>query len=323
MTKSCFFLAADARYFPYACLAARRVLDVSLPIDGFILQMNVGVADLAAAQQLLDDRVRIVDLSELMRSVTFAPGHLSIAVYMRLFIDEISEFAPYERVAYLDSDVLFNRSIVDLVETPLDAPLLAAHDVQSYFEPKYRALLSMKPGAPYFNSGVLSLDLPRIRKDGLLARARYFASRGVNGLDQGALNVAFEGKWQTMHPSWNVMTSYNWQVPFEKAYARHFSWGKPWDKVPLGVELAALDIYRDLAKNTRWWAAFQRRVPFERGVMKRFVRRFDTVGSLLTSRERIRRRARYDGERVHEMFARQAEEGAMAAQFPEVLGGFG
>ncbi|MGT2468247.1 hypothetical protein ACVOMV_31095 [Mesorhizobium atlanticum] len=37
MMKSCFFLATDAGYFPYACLTARRILDVSTPIDGFML----------------------------------------------------------------------------------------------------------------------------------------------------------------------------------------------------------------------------------------------------------------------------------------------
>lgn len=322
MTKSCFFLAADAKYFPYACLAARRVLDVSPSIDGFILQMNVGAADLAAARRLLADRVSVIDLSQMMQNVRFSPGHLSLAVYMRLFVDEIAEFAPYGRVVYLDSDVLFNRSIVDLIETPLNAPLLAAHDVQSYFEPRYRERLSMQPGAPYFNSGVLLLDLPWIRRDGLLATARHFASLRVNGLDQGALNLAFEGKWQTLHPSWNAMTNYSWQIPFGSAFARHFSWGKPWDKVPLGVERAALGIYRDLASGTPWEAVFKRRVPFERGQIKRFIRRFDKIGSLLTNRERLRRRARYDGRKVYEIYARQAEEGAMAAQFPEVLGGF-
>lgn len=322
MTKSCFFLAADARYFPYACLAARRVLDVSPPVDGFILQMDVGAHDLAAARRLLGERVGIIDLSQMMKSVAFSPGHLSLAVYMRLFVDEMAEFSPYERVAYLDSDVLFNRSILDLIETPLNAPLLAAHDVQSYFEPGFRKRLSMPPGAPYFNSGVLLLDLPRIRKDGLLAEARHFASLHVDGLDQGALNLAFQGKWQTLHPSWNVMTNYSWQLPFAEAFARHFSWGKPWDKVPIGVERVALDIYRDLARDTPWSAPFQRRPPFERGLMKRFVRRFDKIGAMLNSRERLRRRARYDGRKVHEIFARQAQEGALAAQFPEVLGGF-
>lgn len=323
MIKSCFFLAADARYFPYACLAARRILDVSTPIDGFILQMDVGSADLATARHLLTDQVRIIDLSGMMRGVAFDPGHLSLATYMRLFADEIPELLPYERAAYVDSDVLFNRSIVDLTDTPLNAPLLAAHDDQAYFDPKYRERLSMQAGAPYFNAGILLFDLPRVRREGLLKTARHFASHHVYGMDQGALNQTFEGKWQTMHPLWNVMTNYSWQVPFDQAFARHFSWGKPWDTVPLGVEPAALDVYRNLAKGTSWGVPFQHRYPFKRGGMKRLVRRFDIVGGLLTGRERLRRRARYDGKKMHQIYARQAEEGAMAVQFPEVLGGFG
>jgi hypothetical protein len=64
------------------------------------------------------------------------------------------------------------------------------------------------------------------------------------------------------------------------------------------------------------------RIPFERGVMRRFARRFDGIMGMLPNKDRYRRRARYDGSKVHKMYAEHALAGAMAVQFPEVLGGF-
>jgi len=321
MTNSCFFLAADAKYFRYACLAARRILDVSRKArPGFIMHVGASHDDIDIADRLLKDRIRIVDVSNFMADsgYRFRPG--SVAPFIRLFADRFPEFAPYDRIAHIDCDVLFNRDIADLVDQPIHAHLLAAHDDYMYFRPGYRKEMSMQPGAPYFNSGIIVFNMPPVRVQDLLKQARKLAVDGQMN-DQNALNVVFEGKWQTMHPNWNLMSNGTNEFRFSQAYARHFAGGKPWGN-QVGVEPDALRIWRDLAKGTPWDKPFRQRIPFERGVMKRFIRLFDAVAGLL-GKDVQRRRARYDGRKMYEIYARQADEGAMAVQFPEVLGGFG
>ncbi|MDX8517325.1 glycosyltransferase family 8 protein [Mesorhizobium dulcispinae] len=313
-------MAADSNYFPYACLTARRILDVSAPIDGFILHVKVHQSDLQVARRLLGNRVALLDVSDFMDRVGFRFGTYSIAAYVRLFADLLPQFDGYGRVAYTDCDVLFNRDINDLACQGLDAPLLAAHDDYMYFRPSYRKSLGMQPGAPYFNSGVVVFDMDAVRTEGLLERTRQTAVHGKMN-DQNALNVAFEGKWQTMHPNWNLMSNGTRDYRFSQAYARHFAGGKPWGN-QIGVEPEALKVWRDLAKGTPWGKPFEQRVPFERGVMKRFTRRFDVIAGLF-GKDVQRRRARYDGAKMHLIYARQADAGEMAVQFPEVLGGFG
>ncbi|PBB34472.1 glycosyltransferase [Mesorhizobium sp. WSM3868] len=321
MTNSCFFLAADAKYFPYACLAARRILDVSRKTTpGFIMHLGANEDDVGIAYRLLKDRVRIVDVTNFMADsgYRFRPG--SVATFIRLFADRFSEFAIYDRIAHIDCDVLFNRDIADLVDQPIHAHLLAAHDDYMYFRPGYRDEMSMQPGAPYFNAGIIVFNMRPVREEDLLKQARKLAVDGQMN-DQNALNVAFEGKWQTMHPNWNLMSNGARDYRFSQAYARHFAGGKPWGS-QIGVELEALKIWRDLAEDTPWNKPFRQRLPFERGITKRFLRRFDAVGGLFGN-DVHRRRARYDAAKMHRIYARQAEEGAMAVQFPEVLGGFG
>lgn len=320
MQRPCYFLAADRKYFPYACLAARRILDVSAPIDSFILHVKADESDIQVARRLLGDRVALLDVTDFMERVGFRFGTYSIAAYVRLFADLLPQFDGYGRIAYTDCDVLFNRDINDLACQELDAPLLAAHDDYMYFRPSYRKTFRMQPGAPYFNSGVVVFDMDVVRVEGLLERTRQTAiHREMN--DQNALNVAFEGKWQTMHPNWNLMSNGARDYRFSQAHARHFAGGKPWGS-QIGVELEALKIWRDLAEDTPWNKPFRQRLPFERGITKRFLRRFDAVGGLFGN-DVHRRRARYDAAKMHRIYARQAEEGAMAVQFPEVLGGFG
>ncbi|WP_027165634.1 glycosyltransferase [Mesorhizobium sp. WSM3224] len=317
--KSCFFLATDAGYFPYACLTARRILDVSTPIDGFLLHTGANEPDLEVARHLLKGSVDLVDVTDFMASFGFRFGTYSIAAYVRLFADQLPVFEPYDRIAYTDCDVLFNRDINDLAGQRLRAPLLAAHDDYMYFRPSYRQNLKLAPGAPYFNSGVVVFDMNAVRDNALLERTRKTAIDGKMN-DQNALNVAFEGKWQTMHPNWNLQSLGTSEFRFSQAWARHFAGGKPWGN-QVGVELDALGIWRDLARDTPWAKPFEQRIPFERGVTKRFFRRFDALAGFF-GKDVQRRRARYDGTKMHRIYARQADEGAMAVQFPEVLGGF-
>src|SRR5262245_8544776 len=205
----CFFLASDATYFPYACLAALRALELSArPMAGFILQVGTTETDRAIAAELLGPNVSLVDASNFLHGLAYRyDTRITKAAYLRLFPDLLPEFGPYSRVIYLDCDVLFNRDPSELASIDLRAPLLAAHDLTAYYDLGYRDRLPVRPGAPYFNSGVMVFDMPAVRKAGLLEAARHFAENFPEQCvqhDQDALNVAFEGKWQTLHPLWNA-----------------------------------------------------------------------------------------------------------------------
>jgi len=326
--EACYYFAADGKYFPYACLAARRVLDVSgAATPGVILQTGVGREDLEVATALLGNHVAIVDMSSALDGFSFNTDRLGLAAYMRLFVDLLPVFQPYSTLVYADCDVLFNRSVADLAATPLNGALLAAHDEQQYYDPKYRTRLPLGPGAPYFNSGVLVFNMEQVRGEGLLEQTRRFAQERRDICfqhDQDALNVVFEGRWQTMDPRWNAMTNFNSQIPFADAFARHFSWGKPWSK-PLGVETQALSIYREMARNTPWADRFDHSSVANRAryLFKRLSRKFDGPLGFLTGKEKLRKRALYNSRHSREAFGAQAAKGVIAGSFPERQIGLG
>ncbi|MES0133546.1 hypothetical protein NKJ88_01070 [Mesorhizobium sp. M0016] len=321
--RSCFLLAADKEYFPYACLAMRRILDVSASgTPGFLFHLGgIDSSDMFVGNRLLGDGVEIVDVSTFMAEAGSKFRKSSPAAFIRLFADRLPQFHSFDRIAYADCDVLFNRDIADLAGQDMHAPLLAAHDDYMYFRPRYRSTLGLRPGAPYFNSGVVVFNMPLVREQGLLSRSRQVAiERQCN--DQNAMNIAFDGAWQTMHPNWNLMSKRTRKHRFSGAYCRHFAGGKPWGN-QVGVESDALAVWRDLAKETPWGAPFRQRIPFERGLTKRILQKFDGLAGAVLGNELYKRRARYDGDKMYGIYAEHAEAGLMAVSYPEELGGFG
>jgi lipopolysaccharide biosynthesis glycosyltransferase len=325
-SSQCFVLACDGNYFPYACLAALRACEVgSKALRGYILHAGASPDQLRIAAGLLGDRVELIEAADLIDGLPHRYSErITQAAYLRLFIDLVPQFEPYSRVIYFDCDVLFNRDPAELASIDMQAPLLAAHDLPSYYDLEFRKRLPLQPGAPYFNSGVLVFDMPAVRRLDCLERARRFAAEFPDICiqhDQDALNVAFEGRWQTLHPLWNAMTNLHWMPPLSATFARHFSSRKPWSKNPVGVELDAIAIYRRLAAGTEWAARFPEPSLLTTFTlaMKSYERRARGTLVNVWPHERRLRRARFDRNlpSIVALLADQADRRLGALPFPE------
>jgi lipopolysaccharide biosynthesis glycosyltransferase len=194
-------------------------------------------------------------------------NHLNLVTYLRLFMPALLP-AETERVLFLDADMLIQRDLAELWRTELEgAPIAAVHD---YFTPylntreaigrasicdrhpdkchpvpNYREL-GLSGTAPYFNAGVMVVNLARWREMDVLGRATQLVRNNwehVRYCDQYALNVLFSQQWKQLDPRWNQNSNlWVWRGPEEGAfdmeqYRRlrddpwivHFTWlTKPW-----------------------------------------------------------------------------------------------
>ena len=119
---------------------------------------------------------------------------------------------------------------------PRSAPVVAAYDLHLMVDMSYRDRLGMK--GPYFNSGVLALDLKAIRAGRIFDQARRYAITHADRCrmhDQDALNAVLDGNWQVLGWRWNAMNYLSNLMP-RKAFIRHFSGYKPWTPKKVGVE---------------------------------------------------------------------------------------
>jgi lipopolysaccharide biosynthesis glycosyltransferase len=119
------------------------------------------------------------------------------------------------RAVYLDADTVVLEDIYPLWTIDLEGFALAA--VRDYLPCISDAVenwaeLQLKPNAPYFNSGVLVVDLDQWREQRIAERVLSVCRENQEHLcaqrkwpqhDQYGLNVVLHGQWKPLHQIWN------------------------------------------------------------------------------------------------------------------------
>ena len=118
------------------------------------------------------------------------------------------------KLIYLDADLMFNRDIKELWNIDIkDYSLAAVKDVifdNGIVQPKF-VKEGIVPKDRYFNSGLLIMNLDKIRQRGdLLELALEFLNNNPDSAlpDQDALNYYFNSTTLFLDKSWNVFTQY-------------------------------------------------------------------------------------------------------------------
>jgi lipopolysaccharide biosynthesis glycosyltransferase len=162
-------------------------------------------------------------------------GDYSAANYWRLLIPSL---VPERKAIYLDCDLLVTCDLRPLFEVDLDDAWLGGRIDR---EAGRDSRIVRPQHEPYINSGVLLLDLDRLRSEDFLARSRATYethAAQVQWADQCVINKAAEGRKLLLEQRWNVMahekagTSLSAQArlePFDGTGILHFSGRiKPW-----------------------------------------------------------------------------------------------
>ena len=141
------------------------------------------------------------------------PSFNSQATFCRYLAAELMPGS--HRCVYIDGDTIVRRDPRPLAETDLAghtlgavrsrvAPFVASPGgVRSWFE------IGLPGAAPYFNAGVLVMDLDRWRSEDVSARlTRFLVQHGATTWfsDQEALNAVLWNDWRPLARDWNYVT---------------------------------------------------------------------------------------------------------------------
>ncbi|KAJ7784528.1 glycosyltransferase family 8 protein [Mycena metata] len=190
-------VAADSKFAMGAAVAIRSATEqtctaeASIRMSIYVLDCGLTTADKAmiSASVPAEEDVTLVFIDLPGDSLTKKSG----AVWAKV---DMIQLVPVERVLYLDADVVVLRSLEDLWRTDLGGkPLGAARDVGF---PKGHA----KVKSPYFNAGVLLLDLTAARQK--IGELKSLSMKPLPFHDQDALNLHFHGEWTTLAQEWNA-----------------------------------------------------------------------------------------------------------------------
>jgi len=135
------------------------------------------------------------------------PGrsYLPPAMWHRVFLPELAPDLP--RVLYLDADVIAMDSLAPLWATDLgDRVIAAVTNIPDPWTAPYFDALGLE--GPYFNSGVMLVDLDRMRAERLQERILAARTDEMRFGDQDPLNVVLGSARLELDPRWNVMNSF-------------------------------------------------------------------------------------------------------------------
>lgn len=135
-------------------------------------------------------------------------SHVTSVTYARLLLHKL--LPGVERIIYLDCDLLATGDLTEIYLTPLEGlPLAAVRDtvipmVGHEWESLTTDLPGLRADEPYFNAGVLHLDLTKLRElDATALYARLLRTVEARYADQSVLNGAFHGQWKMLPARWN------------------------------------------------------------------------------------------------------------------------
>ncbi len=157
--------------------------------------------------------------------------------YARLLLPEK---VAMERLIYIDVDILVLKDLSALVRLDLPATGVGGVAEKIIAEDMPKVLpVDLDPDQPYLNTGLLILDLNKVKQAGVFTKALDILSHYPESCrwhDQSAINYALNGETQVLDNSWNVQSQHMYFDPIEvipsladRSVNVHFtSKAKPW-----------------------------------------------------------------------------------------------
>jgi len=158
-------------------------------------------------------KLTIIELGDLKERFSYQvdTGGFDLSIMARLFVGEV---LPKEtsRVLYLDCDTVVLSSLKKLWETDLKSFLLGAV-MEPTIYPSIKEEIGLLPTEPYYNSGVLLIDMNRWREENAQKMLLdFYCSKGgkLFAGDQDTINGALKGRIKPLSPRYNFFTNYRY-----------------------------------------------------------------------------------------------------------------
>jgi lipopolysaccharide biosynthesis glycosyltransferase len=137
-------------------------------------------------------------------------GYLGVSAYFRIFLPKI--LTGYDRIVYLDSDIVVKKNPQCLFDIDLENKIIAARAaLHSIEQTELCRKIGMDVNAAYFNSGVLIIDVELWNSKSITEKTLNFIQNfpeKISFADQCALNAVFNGNFKILSPEWNVAEAY-------------------------------------------------------------------------------------------------------------------
>lgn len=285
-------LAFDDFYAPYAATLLESIVENASYDNNYdILCLSTRVNDnnKKIIQDMLSGianvQLRFVNPKRMLSEHNlYTRGHFSVETYYRLVLPELLK--DYDKILYIDSDMVVEHDLAELFQEDVEGYLLAAcYDADTSglyngFDPKKKGytdnIMRLKNPYNYFQAGTLLMNLKEFRETFTTQYILDFAAeRNWELLDQDVLNMLCQDKVKYVDMKWNVMVDYEnirishiirlapqWQYKMymearKEPYIVHYAGpDKPWYRADLDMA----DIFWKYARNTPYYEIILQRM---------------------------------------------------------------
>lgn len=189
-------------------------------IHVYVLSMGLSVESREALGQIAKRfrrKLTFVEMGNLRERFDYEvdTGGYDISIMLRLFMGEMLP-PEVERVLYLDCDTVVVRSLKRLWRENLCGNVVGAVMEPTIYR-EVKETIGLALADPYYNSGVLLVDLKRWREEAVQRQLLDFWQEKGGKLfasDQDVINGTLKGRIRALKPEYNFFTNY-----------RYFSYG--------------------------------------------------------------------------------------------------
>jgi lipopolysaccharide biosynthesis glycosyltransferase len=270
--KTALVLACDDNFVAYASVVARRVTHHAKEKFPIVIVSDGVTEENKALAQKFCPQISFIEAGNLFGEREFyTRANFTRATYLRLFFDEI--LSDFDRVAYIDSDVSPLADLSPLLHmAPKASPVMATYDlVQQLYDNLIYDRLPLSRNAGYLQGGVEIFDLRAVREERIFKDAIQFVldhPEKCELVDQDALNVVLQGRWQVLDWRWNVLHFCVNHMP-RPYYIRHITGSKPWASDKVGIERYLIRQWQSDLAESPWPHKF---LPEKKLYGKRYIR---------------------------------------------------
>lgn len=231
--------ASDNNYVPMlttTVYSALKNASQDFRYDVIVLHRDINGSNQATVRDFFSQfdnaTIRFCDVSPIVDQYELSTNnpHISVETYYRFLIQKLLPY--YNKVLYLDSDLIVEGDIAELCSIDLGDNLLAAVrdidflgnvNMKNGDRLKYaKKVLGMKNPHDYFQAGVLLLNTEEMRRLHSIEEWLEFASddRFIYN-DQDVLNAHCEGRVTWLDYDWNVMIDCGNRIANVFSFAPH------------------------------------------------------------------------------------------------------
>ena len=210
------FFSTDDNYLPFLDVAMRSMIENADKSYTYrIIVLNTGLSDEGVRTVMQNEapgfKIEFIDISDRLEGIKSKLKnvyHFSIVTYYRLFIASL--FPEYDKIVYLDCDLVVLGDVSELYNTDMgDCIIAAAPEEFVQNTPEFREYAERAVGVDpdgYVNAGVLVINLNAFRENKIEEQFVELISKyGFDLLDpdQAYLNYLCCSKIYTLPNGWN------------------------------------------------------------------------------------------------------------------------